>query len=209
MINNIVYAIATAPDGSVWVGTRTGAGRFDGVAWTSHTVADGLVADPIWYVDVTSDGDVWFSTHTGGVSRYSPDQDTWATFGVGQGLLLPNARFLTVGPDGMPWLHIGYDHIYRFNGTSWQLAYEAEGQWVCDITFAADGSPFIATCGGYHAYGTGLAHLEEDTWEYITANDGLVGNDVSAVVIAQDGTIAGVSRPRIDLTRVQIGRIRS
>jgi heat shock protein HslJ/ligand-binding sensor domain-containing protein len=191
LIDDIVYAVVTAPDGSVWVGTNSGAGHFDGVTWTSYTIADGLAGDVVWYVGVAPDGDVWFSTHAGGVSRYDPDRDSWTTHGAEVGLPLPNARFLTIGPDGAPWLHIGYDHVYRFDGATWQLAYEAGGgQWVCDIAFDADGSPWIATCGGYHAYGAGLAHLDGAAWTYVTAADGLIEDDISAVAVGGDGVIA-------------------
>lgn len=191
LIDNIVYAIATAPDGSVWVGTNSGVGHFDGASWTSYTTADGLAGEVVWYVDIAPDGDVWFSTHVGGVSQYDPDRGSWSTHGASQGLPLPNARFLTIGPDGAPWLHIGYDHVYRFDGTTWQLAYEAGGgRWVGDIAFDAEELPWIATCGGYHAYGAGLAHWDGMTWTYVTAADGLIENDISAVAVGEDGTIA-------------------
>jgi ligand-binding sensor domain-containing protein len=191
LIDNLAYAIAVASEGSVWVGTQSGASHFDGTVWTKYTAADGLAADLIWYVAIAPDGDVWFSTHTGGVSRYNPDRHTWRTYGVADGLPLRNARFLATGPDGAPWLHIGYDHVYRFDGTTWQLAYEAGGgRWVCDMAFADDGSPWVATCDGYHAYGAGLAHLDGTTWTYVTTEDGLVDNDLSAVAVGQDGTIA-------------------
>ena len=195
LISNIVYSITAAPDGSVWIGTQEGVSHFDcqrsGMVWTNYTMADGLADDVVWYVAVAPDGDVWFSTHSGGVSRYSPSQDTWMTYGTEHGLPLPNARFITIGPQGAPWLHVGYDHVYRFDGVTWQVAYEAGGgQWVCDIAFDADEFPWIATCGGYHAYGAGLAHFDGSTWTYATAEYGLVANDISAVAVSPDGTIA-------------------
>jgi ligand-binding sensor domain-containing protein len=208
LISNIVYAVTTAPDGSVWVGTQGGAGHFDGSTWTAYTVADGLAGNVVWYVATDPDGDVWFSTHAGGVSRYDPGRDTWTTYGAADGLPLPNARFLTIAPDGAPWLHVGYDHVYRFDGRTWRLAYEAGGgQWVCDVAFDAGGSPWIATCGGFHAHGAGLAHLDGTTWTYVTTADGLVGDDVSAVAVAPDGTIAaGTSH---GLSVYQAGRWRT
>jgi ligand-binding sensor domain-containing protein/heat shock protein HslJ len=208
LINNIVYAIDAAPDGSVWVGTDSGVSHFDGAAWTSYTTADGLASEVVWYVAVAPDGDVWFSSHAGGVSQYDPDRNAWSTHGAEQGLPLPNARFLTIGPDGAPWLHIGYDHVYRFDGATWQLAYEAGGgQWVCDIAFDADGSPWIATCGGYHTYGAGLAHMDGAAWAYVTAADGLIEDNISAVAVgAGSGIAAGTDR---GISVYQAGRWRT
>jgi len=194
LISNIVYAIAVAPDGSVWMGTPNGASHFNGAVWTSYTMADGLADNVVWYVAVAPDGNVWFSTHSGGVSRYDPGQNAWTTYSTEHGLPLPNARFLAIGPNGAPWLHIGYDHVYRFDGATWEVAYEpGGGQWVCDIAFDAGGLPWIATCGGYHAYGAGLAHFDGGTWTYATAEDALVDNDVTAVAVVPDGTIAAGS----------------
>jgi uncharacterized repeat protein (TIGR01451 family) len=192
--SDLVYSLATGSDGSVWVGTQSGASYFDGSAWASSAVADRPPADLVWYVAIAPDGDVWFSTHTGGIIRHSPAQDTWTTYGTEDGLPVPNARFLTIGPDGAPWLHIGYHHVYRFDGTTWQLAYEAGGgRWVCDIAFDAHELPWIATCGGYRTYGAGLAHPDGGTWSYVTTRDGLVDNDVTAVAAGPDGTIAAGS----------------
>jgi len=191
LASNIANAIAPAPDGLVWVGTQNGASYFDGSVWTRYTTADGLAGDLVWYVAVGGDGDVWFSTHTGGVSRYNPERDTWTTYGTQDGLPVPNARALAIGPDGAPWLHIGYDHVYRFDGTTWQVAYEASGgRWVCDMAFDAGGLPWIATCGGLHAHGLGLAHFDGTTWTHATTADGLIDNDLSAVAVAPNGTVA-------------------
>jgi len=182
--SQIIYAITLAPDGSVWVGTDGGAGHFDGATWTSYTPAEGLADTVVWSVAVAPNGEVWFSTHAGGVSRYNPAQETWTTYTTESGLPLPNARFLTLGPDGAPWLHIGYDHVYRFDGQGWRPSYESGGgQWICDITFAAGGTPWIGTCGGYHAYGAGLVHHDGQAWVYTTVEDGLISNDITAVAL--------------------------
>ena len=88
------------------------------------------------------------------------------------------------------------------------MAYEAGGrQWVCDIAFATVGSPWVATCDGYHAYGSGLAHFDGSNWTYATTADGLVDDDVFAVAVAADGTItAGTDR---GLSVYQAGRWRT
>jgi ligand-binding sensor domain-containing protein len=194
LTSNIAYAITVAPDNSVWVGTQDGASHFNGTAWNRVSVADSLANDVVWYVAVAPNGDVWFSTHTAGVVRHRPADDTWVTYGAGDGLPVPNARFLAIGPDGAPWLHVGYHHVYRFDGTRWQLAHEVGGgRWVCDIVFDARALPWIATCGGYHTYGAGLAHPDGPTWNYVTTRHGLLDDDVTAVAARSDGVIAAGS----------------
>ncbi len=183
---DVTYALALAPDGAIWAGTEGGLARFDGT-WTSYTTADGLPDALVWSVGVDAAGVVWASTHGGGVARYDPQRDAWTTH---NSFPYPNARVLAVAPDGAPWLHIGYDNVYRFDGEAWQVGYETNGQWVCDIAFATGGTPWLATCGGLHAGGVGLAHAEGDTWRYVTTADGLPDNTVTAVALSPTGVVA-------------------
>jgi len=186
-----VYALAIAPDGSLWMGTQEGAARYDGESWTVYAPADGLADALVWSVGVTPNGAVWFSTHGGGVSRYDPITDTWRTFGADDGLPLPNARQLAVEPgangDAGVWVHIGYDNVYRFDGTRWVLAYPSGGgRWVCGMAFDGQGNPWLATCDGYHTYGVGLVHREgpQAAWSAVTTEEGLISHSLLCVAVA-------------------------
>ncbi|MBN2394010.1 MAG: hypothetical protein JXR84_24970, partial [Anaerolineae bacterium] len=187
---DMVYALAVAPDRTIWAGTEGGLAHFDGATWTVYTRDDGLPDDLVWSVSVAAQGVVWASTHGGGVVRYDLQRDTWTTYSTEAGFAYPNARVLAIAPDGMPWLHIGYDNVYRFDGDAWQVAYETGGQWVCDMAFTASGAPWLATCGGIHASGVGLTYAEGDNWRSITAADGLPDNTLNALVISPTGVIA-------------------
>jgi len=48
-----------------------GVSRFDGGAWTTYTVRDGLANNDVLSIVVAPDGALWFGTG-GGVSRYLP-----------------------------------------------------------------------------------------------------------------------------------------
>ena len=64
--------VAVTPDSVLWLGTRGGVSRFDGLTWTSYTTtADGLVHDTISVVEVAPDGAVWFGIE-GGLMRKAP-----------------------------------------------------------------------------------------------------------------------------------------
>ncbi len=195
-----VYSITTAPDGSVWFGGQNGAGRYRDGNWTLYTTENGLPDNVVWSVGAAPDGDMWFSTHGGGVARFEPGSDRWTTYSQGSGFPLPNARVLVIDPQGHPWVHIGYDDVYRFDGKQWQAAYKAGGgQWVCDIAFDAGRQPWIATCGGFHAYGAGLAHFDATSWSMVTMKDGLAADEITAVALRADGTIAAGTRRGISV----------
>ena len=82
-----VTAVASAPNGDLWLGTSGGlARRRQSGAWTVFTTANsGLPANPVNDVVVGADGSVWVGTfdvlnwpYPGGVSRF--DGTTWTTW---------------------------------------------------------------------------------------------------------------------------------
>lgn len=225
--SSVVYAIAVAPSRAaeagtstplpwcsacdaavapieVWAGTDSGLAHFDGVTWQAVTEPGTGAGVPIWSVAVTPSGVVWASTHLDGVARYDPENGDWRTYGVEDGFAFPNARALAVGPGGEPWVHIGYDGVYRLpdgaqNGV-WEAVYPSGGgEWVCGFAFGGTGAPYgggpyIATCGGFHASGDGLAYREGEVWANVTAVDGLPDDDLNAVAVSADGEMAVGSR---------------
>ena len=172
------------------------------------TSADGTAGDLVWQAAPAPDGSIWFSTHSGGVSRFEPAAGRWTNYTAPDSFPLPDTRVLAIGPDGQPWVHIGFDNVYRFDGQQWEVAYPAGGgQWLCDMAFAADGTPWIATCGGLHAHGGGLAYRDGGTWRTVTTKDGLVSDDLTALALRPDGVIAAGSRQGISVR--QEGRWRT
>lgn len=211
----VVYDVAVAGDSTVWAGTDQGvytlavqAPAGDAQAWRGGPSPGGTASGLVWQVAPAPDGSIWVSTHSGGVSRFEPAVGRWTNYTAPDSFPRPSARMLAIGPDGQPWVHIGYDHVYRFDGQQWEVAYPAGGgQWVCDMAFAAGGTPWIATCDGFHAYGGGLAYRDGDAWRTITTKDGLASDDLTALALRPDGVIAAGSRQGISVR--QEGRWRT
>jgi ligand-binding sensor domain-containing protein/signal transduction histidine kinase len=67
---NTVNAIAQTPDGYLWVGTRDGLARFDGVRFTVFGLRDGLQSVEIQTLYVDRRGTLWIGTSGGGLSRW-------------------------------------------------------------------------------------------------------------------------------------------
>jgi ligand-binding sensor domain-containing protein/signal transduction histidine kinase len=66
---NTVNAIAQTPDGYLWVGTRDGLARFDGVRFTVFGLRDGLESVEIQTLFADHRGTLWIGTSGGGLSR--------------------------------------------------------------------------------------------------------------------------------------------
>lgn len=71
LVDNVVQAIAVAPDGALWFGTNGGVSRFDGKDWTTYRTTDGLVNRIVLPIAFAPDGALWFGT-LGGLSRFLP-----------------------------------------------------------------------------------------------------------------------------------------
>ena len=66
---NTVNAIVQTPDGYLWVGTRDGLARFDGVRFTVFGLQDGLPSVEVQTLYVDRRGTLWIGTSGGGLSR--------------------------------------------------------------------------------------------------------------------------------------------
>jgi len=66
---NTVNTIAQTPDGYLWLGTRDGLARFDGVRFTAFGLSDGLQSVEIQTLYVDRRGTLWIGTSGGGLSR--------------------------------------------------------------------------------------------------------------------------------------------
>lgn len=68
-----VSAIATAPDGVIWVGTNgDGLFYFDGEQWTEPPAAVRPPSPQITNILIGADGSVWIGARSGGLIRYQP-----------------------------------------------------------------------------------------------------------------------------------------
>jgi ligand-binding sensor domain-containing protein/signal transduction histidine kinase len=67
---NSVNAIVQTSDGYLWVGTRDGLARFDGVRFTVFGLPDGLQSVEIQTLFVDRQGTLWIGTSGGGLSRW-------------------------------------------------------------------------------------------------------------------------------------------
>jgi ligand-binding sensor domain-containing protein len=68
--DNDIRAIAEAPDGVKWFGTKNGVSSFDGSVLKTYRMEDGLAGNTVNGIAVDFDGSVWFATDRG-VSRLS------------------------------------------------------------------------------------------------------------------------------------------
>jgi hypothetical protein len=112
---NLVMALHSAGDGSLWVATWNGgaARRMPNGNWLTYTVANsGLNGDRVGGLSETSDGRMWFALGEyivppqsfGGLSVYSPIANTWTTLTQTHGLPWAGARSVATADDDTVWV---------------------------------------------------------------------------------------------------------
>ena len=128
--SNDVICILEDREGNLWFGTRGGATRYDGQtpdqsplrrssgqagqAWTTFTTEDGLGNNLVNSILQDLEGNLWFGTQIGGVTRYSrsadasqkdsgPAKESWTTFTLGKGPFANYVYSAFQDRDGVLW----------------------------------------------------------------------------------------------------------
>ena len=101
---NTVFSLLQARDGYLWIGTRGGLSRFDGVRFTTFDDHDTsqLRENEVWSLAEAEDGSVWAATYGGGVSVYKSGKFT--TYTTANGLINNFATVVRRGSDGSMWV---------------------------------------------------------------------------------------------------------
>ncbi len=84
---NSVLAILQTRDGYLWIGSKGGVSRFDGVRFTTFddSTPGQLRENEVWALAEADDGSLWIGTYGGGVSRYQDGRFT--SYGSAEGLI--------------------------------------------------------------------------------------------------------------------------
>ena len=112
---NAVLAILQTRDGYLWLATKGGLSRFDGVRFTTFDDRDKtqLRESEVWALAEGTDGSLWCATYGGGVSRLKDGRFT--VFTTDNGLVNNYVTSLIADDDGSIW--IGSEGgLSRFHG---------------------------------------------------------------------------------------------
>jgi ligand-binding sensor domain-containing protein len=153
-----LYVIVQSRDGYLWIGTKGGLVRFDGVSFTTFDDRDGrkLRDSEVWSIAEAQDGSLWAGTYGGGVSRYK--DGTFTVYTKQQGLVGDYVSIVCAAPDGAVWF--GTDRgLSRFKDERFTSFTTKEGlpsNVVRGLYAEADGTVWIgANNGGLSRYKDG------------------------------------------------------
>ncbi|MBI5283267.1 MAG: response regulator [Candidatus Solibacter usitatus] len=195
-----VQAIAQTPEGYLWLGTRNGLVRFDGVRFQvfSLLTTPELVHENISDLTVTPDGALWVGMSQGGLLKYSRGKFTRLT--KSDGLGGEAIRSLLVDGDGSLWVGTfgaGVTHLKDGKARVYNTSHGMASNTVRAMARAAGGGVWVGTDLGLYKISGGVVAP-------VPASLGLNGKMVVAVHQDASGEL-WVGADKTGLVRIRDG----
>ena len=168
--------------GYIWLGTWSGAARYNGISYRNFDNKDGLGSNVVEVISEDNDGRILVGTQSGGLSVI--DGEEVRTFGEEEGLPGLNVYDVLVDPDGAIWV-----------ATNGGLACLRSGEpiYLCDRHGLPDGSTGAVhrDRNGVLWVGTrdGLYRQSGGRFVQVTSEEGYTGGGVYFITEAENGDI--------------------
>jgi signal transduction histidine kinase/streptogramin lyase len=141
-----VHALAQTADGFLWIGTRDGLFRFDGVSFERYRPdAGSLPARDVVTLFAVPSGGLWIGYYNGGATFLAAGRAM--NYGDESGLPIGTVRTFAIDLDGTVWA-AALSSLARFDGRRWQrIGRDWDFPILGPSTVAADESGTIWSCG--------------------------------------------------------------
>ena len=177
--NNIVQAITQTGDGYLWVGTREGLVRFDGVHFTTVHLSNDVQPPSINALYEDAEG-LWIGTQSNGLFRLH--QGALQQFTPKDGLRSNTIRTLAAGSSGSLWILSSSGPMQYSRGRFITPADEQIRGTARNICTARDGTLWAAA-------GNSLKHYDGRLVTTYTTDNGLASNATRSVYQARNGDL--------------------
>jgi len=167
-----VYVRSLAVDadaGALWVGTSLGVHEVDLASRevrNTFTRKDGLANEYVFAIGIDTDGNKWFGTNAGGMSRYKDGQ--WKTYFPLHGLADYWIYSFANHPDGSLWIGTwaGANRLDRKTDVMDTYVKELVNEWVYGLDVDGQGRVWFGTEGGVSVF-------DGKEWKSWTHKDGM------------------------------------
>lgn len=182
--DNVVEAITQTQDGYLWVGTRAGLARFDGVDFTSFDTNNtpALQCSSITALCRDRNGRLWIGTDGGGVARL--DGRAFSHYGKTNGLAGDHIRVICERKDGSVWIGTTTG-LTRYENEQCRNYTKEQGllsDTVTSLYEDVDRNLWIAT-------GEGLNRLQEERMVSFAMPNRLPGDSVRGICQDKGGRV--------------------
>ncbi len=196
-----VQTILQDRKGYLWIGTRDGLAHFDGKKFTNFGRKDGLVGNYIISSLLDSNGNIWLTHRTRGVTYVDVLNRKPQHFPLPAQLDSIQIEHIFQDRNGDYWFSTNGDGVFRFREGYWKRISVEHGlsdNRVNCVSQLDDGRYIIGTISGLNLY----IPAQEDSIFTLFRRDGLAGEDISTVLKDHNGDL-WVGSGNHGLTQIQ------
>ncbi len=184
----------------LWVGTSLGVNEIDLDSYAllnTFTRDHGLANEYVFAIGIDEEGNKWFGTNAGGMSRYN-DGD-WKTYFPMHGLADYWVYAFANDADGGLWIGTwaGANYLDRERGKFQTFVQELINEWVYGISVDSNGDVWFGTEGGVSRY-------DGETWTAWSHADGVGGDNPDDLPFSRNTGLG--TRSRHDLGVLNAGQ---
>lgn len=182
---NYVYDLQEDRAGSLWIALfDNGVSRLVGSRIESYSRADGLVNENVLSLLEDREGAMWVGTYGGGVQRFV--NGTCLNMTMRDGLVGEVVRSFCQDSAGGFWISSNNNGVQRlYNGKLTLFDKTRTGIFAGDeirgLFTAPDGTVWVGVLGA------GVYYYNNGRWGHYSVKDGLVSNDIYAIVMDKEG----------------------
>ena len=180
----VVMRIKQTPDGYLWLATRVGLMRFDGVRFTTFSAGpdNGLESSTMQDLLIDPDGSMWAATLGGGLAHYQAGK--FRTYTARDGLPSNDINSLFRDSHGTLWVGTRGAGIARMvNGKFEAFPVPIPPSRITGFVEGPNNSLWIAT------FGFGVFRLQNGTVKPFTVKEGLPDNHILTLYLDHTGRI--------------------
>lgn len=200
--SNRVNAIAEDRQGYLWIATRDGLARYDGVGFRVWRVGEGLRDNFIWSVHVDGRDRVWIGTSSAGLARLDADREsfTWYDRATRPEMASNDIWSIAGTPDGDIWFGTSDGGLHRLSEDDRMQRFGHQpddpsslpSDGVSHLVVDDDGTLWVGTKGGVARWdGSGFERLPADRLGTLMV-DGMALDDAGSLWMGIHG--AGMVR---------------
>lgn len=156
--SNRVNGIAEDGQGYLWIATRDGLARYDGVGFRIWRVGEGLRDNFVWSVHVDARDRVWLGTTSAGLAMLDADRGefTWYDRRTQPEMASDDVWSINSTPDGAVWFGTSDGGLHRLapDGAMQRFAHDPDdpaslpADGVSHLVVDAEGTLWVGTKGG-------------------------------------------------------------